>query len=77
MTQRNNQATPELNRSGRAWHHLPAETVLRELAGDRDKGLSAEAAGQRLKRHGLNLLPQAKRPSPWLRFFSEATSAKN
>ena len=71
MNQRKQQATPEYNRSGRTWHHLPTETALRELAGDRLKGLSAEEAGQRLKRHGLNLLPQAKRPSPWLRFFKQ------
>jgi Ca2+-transporting ATPase len=43
-------------------HALAAEDVVRELAGDLERGLSDAEAEKRLGRFGPNLLPRARRP---------------
>ena len=50
-------------------HALNVDNILDSLAADR-RGLSAEEAAERLQRHGLNRLPEARRRSPILRFFA-------
>ncbi len=41
------------------WHNLEADTVLRLVSADEDLGLSDEAAQQRLKKYGPNMLPES------------------
>ena len=48
----------------RAWHALPADVVLRELASG-PGGLSAEEARRRLESAGPNSLQPARGASPW------------
>ncbi|MDD5034931.1 MAG: HAD-IC family P-type ATPase, partial [Methylococcaceae bacterium] len=55
----------------RPWHSLPGEQVVEELAGNREKGLSEQEAGRRLRLHGPNRLPQPRRTPGWLRFLRQ------
>ncbi len=71
MAKRNKQEEPKRDEPERRWHSLPADQALAGLEGDRERGLSSEEARHRIERFGRNVLPQAKRPSPWLRFFSQ------
>lgn len=50
------------------WHARPGEEVLQALASQAD-GLSATEAGERLVRHGPNVLPAARARHPLLRFL--------
>lgn len=52
-----------------AWHALSVQQALTELDADAD-GLSSAQAHSRLAQYGPNRLPEAKRRSPLLRFFS-------
>ena len=53
----------------RAPHTQSIDDAIASLAAD-SRGLSAEEAGTRLRRHGPNRLPEAKRRSPVLRFLA-------
>jgi magnesium-transporting ATPase (P-type) len=50
-----------------AWHQQSPEAVLTALNASHH-GLSQGEAGSRLQTHGRNRLPEAPRPSAWLRF---------
>ena len=50
------------------WHQLPAQDCLTNLQASGD-GLAASQAEERLQRHGANLLPQARKRGPLLRFL--------
>ncbi len=50
------------------WHSLPAEDCLTSLQAS-SEGLTASQAEERLQRHGANLLPQARKRGPLLRFL--------
>ncbi|MDH3664541.1 MAG: HAD-IC family P-type ATPase, partial [Alphaproteobacteria bacterium] len=50
-------------------HALKVDDILKSLAADR-RGLSADEAAERLRRHGPNRLPKAKKRSPIFRFLS-------
>ncbi|MDR4480398.1 MAG: cation-transporting P-type ATPase [Nitrospira sp.] len=50
-------------------HHLPAHEVLLLLETDMERGLTSEAAAQRLQRFGPNALPRFKRHGPLIRFL--------
>ena len=52
-----------------AWHSLPAETVLAQVATDGHKGLTASEAEQRLAQYGPNRLTAKHGKSPLLRFL--------
>lgn len=56
-----------------AWHALEAEEVARRL-GTGPQGLTEEEAARRLRRHGLNELPQAKPTSAWVVFLRQFAS---
>ena len=51
-------------------HNLDVNAAL-ESVGSQPTGLASEEAAQRLQEHGLNRLPQASGPSPWMRFLSQ------
>jgi|CXWL01.1.fsa_nt_gi Ca2+-transporting ATPase len=52
----------------RAWHHLPGNDVLEQLASSRDRGLSTKEVERRRRHWGPNTLPEPKR-HPWWRIF--------
>lgn len=52
------------------WHSLSVDETLSQLETTQD-GLGADQAGRRLTLHGPNLLPEAKRRGPLLRFLSQ------
>ncbi|MHC0053059.1 cation-translocating P-type ATPase [Actibacterium sp. D379-3] len=52
------------------WHSLSRTRVVQELETDPEQGLSAQAAAERLRRDGRNLLPQDK-PRSRLSLFTE------
>jgi len=58
------------NDSPSSWHTLDPASVLTHLGGSTDRGLSAQAAGQRLKEDGPNELIERGAKSP-LRVFAE------
>jgi len=47
------------------WYQLPAEDVLRQLASDATRGLSAAESRRRLLEYGPNELQAGHRVSPW------------
>lgn len=56
------------------WHALDAEEALRRLGAARERGLSSEEAQVRLKKYGLNALPEAQ-PAPfWQRLLAQLKS---
>ena len=55
------------------WHTLSAAEAAERLEVDVHSGLDTEAAIERLARHGLNALPEAKRRSAFAMFFSQFT----
>jgi len=57
-----------------AWHLLPSTTVLSELDVSPHIGLTTEAAGERLKRHGANILPGSVPRSGLSIFFGQFKS---
>ncbi len=58
------EATPEV-----LWHTLPVAEALRRFGTDRQRGLSAREAEDRLEQFGPNRLPPIKRRSAWLRLL--------
>jgi Ca2+-transporting ATPase len=46
------------------WHQESVESVLRELGSDKERGLGAGAASDRLKKYGPNVLVSKKRRGP-------------
>ncbi|MFZ5586216.1 MAG: cation-transporting P-type ATPase, partial [Thermodesulfobacteriota bacterium] len=50
------------------WHARSTEEALLALASRRE-GLSAAEAAERLRRHGRNVLPPAKKRGPLVRFL--------
>lgn len=53
------------------WHSFSAELALANLEGNRENGLTTQEARRRLVAYGQNLLPQAKRTSPWRLFIGQ------
>lgn len=51
------------------WHSIDAETILKELKSNVEKGLTQEEAAERLKKYGENKLPEKKRKPAILRFL--------
>ena len=51
-----------------AWHALPTDEALRELATTR-RGLAAAEAAERMARHGRNVLPPPRKRGPLLRLL--------
>ena len=56
------------------WHVLTPEAVSLELQSDLTHGLSAAEAQRRLRVSGLNVLPEAERPSALALFLRQFTS---
>jgi Ca2+-transporting ATPase len=56
------------------WHLLEQDTVVAVLDTDRYSGLSSEAAQERLKLYGPNLLPESHRRSGWSIFIDQFKS---
>ncbi len=50
-------------------HHLPAHEVVILLESDAGKGLTSEAAAERRRRFGPNVLPKLRRHGPLIRFL--------
>ncbi len=57
-----------------AWHLIDADAVLDSLAGSKALGLSSEAARERLKQYGPNLISGAESRSGWSMFVDQFTS---
>jgi len=51
------------------WHGMGADQALSQLDTDAHRGLTAEEAAHRLKRHGPNQLPSPPKTPAWLRFL--------
>jgi magnesium-transporting ATPase (P-type) len=56
------------------WHAIEAERAL-EVLETRRSGLTAEEAQARLAAYGLNALPQAPPPNPFIRFLAQFNNA--
>ncbi|MEZ5608480.1 MAG: cation-translocating P-type ATPase [Burkholderiaceae bacterium] len=63
-------APPSPNAADADWHLREARDVVRALATDADRGLSADEAAARLARHGANELA-TQRARPWPRLLLE------
>ena len=50
-------------------HHLPAHDVVVLLESDAERGLTSEAAAERLRQFGLNVLPKLRRHGAFIRFL--------
>ncbi|HLH95916.1 MAG TPA: HAD-IC family P-type ATPase [Xanthobacteraceae bacterium] len=59
------------NTNAAAWHAISADEVVKQLATNRDKGLSAAEASTRLQQFGPNRLPEGKQRGPFMRFLSQ------
>lgn len=57
------------------WHSDPQEAVLQELQTDKATGLTAQAAEERLREHGPNLLREKKPKNFFQRFLDQMKSA--
>lgn len=53
------------------WYRLPSEDVLRQLASDATRGLSAAESRRRLLEYGPNELEAGHRVSPWTIFLEQ------
>ena len=54
-----------------AWHAISADETVRRLATNSEKGLEAAEASNRLKKYGLNRLPEGKKRGPFVRFLAQ------
>ncbi|MFS8111873.1 cation-transporting P-type ATPase [Rhizobium jaguaris] len=54
-----------------SWHAMPADQVESQLRVDPERGLDAAGAGERLKTHGPNRLPQGRKKGPLMRFLAQ------
>src|SRR5262245_52610552 len=54
-----------------AWHAIPADEVVKQLATDGANGLDSAEAAARQQKYGPNRLPQGKRRGPVLRFLTQ------
>jgi magnesium-transporting ATPase (P-type) len=54
-----------------AWHAVSADAVVKALSADRERGLDAAEAAQRLQAYGPNRLPERKKRGPFMRFLSQ------
>jgi len=54
-----------------AWHAIPADDVVKQLATDREKGLDAAEASSRLQKYGPNRLPEGKKRRAFARFLAQ------
>jgi Ca2+-transporting ATPase len=57
-----------------AWHACPTSEVLRQLESDAERGLTAEAARQRLATHGPNRLAEKPARPAWRKFLDQFRS---
>ena len=55
--------------SSETWHERPARDALEALRSSRQQGLTRDEAERRLREHGRNLLPPAKKRGPFMRFL--------
>ncbi len=53
------------------WHAVPADEVVKRLETDREKGLDAAEAANRLQTYGPNRLPEGKKRGPLMRFLAQ------
>jgi len=58
-----------MNPQYESWHARAAQAALDALNSSQQRGLGQSEVGQRLQRHGRNLLPAPRRRGPWLRFL--------
>src|SRR6187549_3505785 len=56
-----------------AWHHCPAQAVADYWQSDLDKGLSTEAAKERLARVGENRLPEEPPDPIWKKLLAQVS----
>ncbi len=61
--------SPPSQKDAVAWHALSADDALKQLNSNSAQGLNANEAANRLKTHGLNLLPTGKKQSAFMRFL--------
>jgi calcium-translocating P-type ATPase len=54
-----------------AWYAMPVDEVVKTLAANTEKGLSATEASTRLEKYGRNRLPEGKKRGPFMRFVSQ------
>jgi magnesium-transporting ATPase (P-type) len=54
-----------------AWHAISAGEVVKRLATNGEKGLDAGEASTRLRKYGLNRLPEGKKRGPFMRFLAQ------
>jgi magnesium-transporting ATPase (P-type) len=63
--------TPVSGSDPTLWHAMPAEEVEKRFGVDRERGLDAVEAAERLKTYGPNRLPQGKKRGPLMRFLAQ------
>src|SRR5215468_3006881 len=54
-----------------AWHAIPPSEVVQRLASSRETGLDPTEVSVRLRKYGLNRLPESKKRGPLARFLSQ------
>src|SRR5262245_21042629 len=54
-----------------AWHALPPNEVVQRFASSYETGLEPTEVSVRLRKYGLNRLPESKKRGPFARFLSQ------
>ena len=54
-----------------AWHAMPVDDVVKQLATRTGTGLDASEAAARLQKYGPNRLPEGKKRGPFKRFLAQ------
>jgi calcium-translocating P-type ATPase len=62
-------ATSPSDSAATAWHALASDEVVRRLGSNTQSGLDAANASSRLEKYGRNLLPEAAKRGPFVRFL--------
>ena len=57
-----------------AWHAMPADEVLQQLATDAGKGLDSAEVSTRFEKYGPNRLPEGRGRGPLMRLFAQFNS---
>src|SRR6516225_3505325 len=64
-------ANAEVDSEIAAWHAISTDDALGRLATNGEKGLEAAEASNRLKKYGLNRLPEGRKRGPFMRFLAQ------
>src|SRR5215510_5695019 len=64
-------ADADTTADGITWHSVAVNEVVKRLATSGETGLETVEAATRLRKHGLNRLPEGKKRGPFMRFLAQ------